>query len=133
MIYLGSSEFMLEDELCLLFNPTGYGSFLLKDLLEKDDPARDILPLSHIRIAADGIISKPSISHCLLCSDEEDKIYLVYLEKGNGRCKNWENEDGLSYIRIEQNEKNYAEANASDGCLNTGGSGGCMIIPYREY
>jgi hypothetical protein len=133
MIYLGTSEFILEDEACLLFKPLNYGSLLLKDIFEKDDPARDILPLSHIRVAADGVVTNPSFSHCLLCSDEEEKIFVVYLEKGRGGCERWKNEEGTSYLRIEADEDNYSEANSKKGCLETGGSGGCMAVGYREY
>lgn len=133
MIYLGLSEFMLEDEACFLFTPTNYGSFLLKDIFEEDDPAKEILALSSIRIAADGIISKPTLSHCLLCSDEKEFMNVVYLGSGKGSCKRWKDEEGVSYVRIESDDEHYAEANSIDGCLNTGGSGGCIFIKYREY
>ncbi len=133
MIYPGTSEFILEDEVCLLFKPLSYGSLLLKELFQMDDPARDLLPLSQFRVAADGVIMNLSFSHCLLCSDEEEKIYVVYLEKGRRSCKIWEDDEGISYVRIEADEGNFGEANSVEGCLMTGGSGGCYAIPYREY
>ncbi len=133
LITLGSTEFILEDEVCLLFKPLSYGSILLKDLIGEEDPAVDILPLSHIRIAADGIIANLPFSHCLLCSDEKEKIYVVFLEKDKGRCQRWEDEQGIGYVRIEGDKGNYAEASFMEGCLETAGSGGCYAISYREY
>lgn len=133
IIYPGASEYILGDEVCLLFKPLNYGNVLLKDFFEEEDPARNILALSHFRLVANGMMVNLSFSHCLLCADEHKKIYVVYLEKDKGSCKHWKDNEGISYVRIEADEKNFGEANSEEGCLMTGGSGGCYAVPYREY
>jgi hypothetical protein len=133
LIHRGASDYQIGEEVCLLHRSTSYGGFLLGDLLEKDDPARKALPLSKIRVEADGFIVDLPKGFCMLCCDEKGLVYVVSTGSSGGSCKRWQDDDGIRHIRIEDDSKNRSEASDENGCKETKGSGICFQTTYREY
>ncbi len=132
LIYRGFSDYMIGEDVCILYQMTSYGSFLLKDLFDKDDPAVSALPLSKMRVEADGFIVQLPRGHCLLCSDENESVYVLSIENERGTCTQWTDDEGILHIRVEDG-KNRAEATSNGGCELLKGTAQCTRIRYREY
>lgn len=132
LIYRGFSDYLIGDDVCVVYTMTSYGSFLLKDLFDKEDPAVNALPLSKMKIEADGFILQLPPGSCLLCSDEKEYVYLLSTGSGKGTCTQWEDDEGAVHIKGEDG-KNSAEASSRRGCEKKKGSAQCTMVRYREF